>query len=293
MLECIKKFCTYFAAALTFLLALKAGFGVAFSWKWLAIVTTLVGIVCALIAWFETCGSSVKGRRRSQQSSDDSVILTIERALRTVRFAARDDEAIANQANRIVRRELDKRCVKYREYKNWRRKNPYIFTALTDSHDGLIGFFDVFPLTDEAAAGLTDGTYDEHSLTAEAILPCEKNSSAKKIYIASIVVNPKQTSFSPIVAKEILLIKLGEFLLSVFPPDGERLLFAFAHTGAGERLLKNANFRNTALGTDNKQHDPLYELSPEGYVQLATTFNSLLRGKRRCPQFVQEEEPTQ
>jgi hypothetical protein len=173
---------------------------------------------------------------------------------------------------------LDKRCIKYKDYKKWRHKNPFVFTAIVDDRDELVGFFDVFPLTDEAARGLIDGTLDEHSLTVDAILPQAKNASARKIYIASICLNTKQTAFCRIVAKELLLLKLGEFLINTFPPDGQRFLFAYAHTEAGERLLKNAEFRNTALSSETKQRDPLYELSPDGYAQLVVNFKTLLKG---------------
>lgn len=279
MIEFIKKFCTYFAATLTFLLGLKAAIGVAFSWQWVAITGAAVAVLCAVIAWAEVYRGDKEGRRKREPCSDEeSVFLTIKRALQNVRFAARDDESIAHQANKVVRRTLDKRCIKYKDYKRWRHKNPFVFTAIIDDRDELIGFFDVFPLTDEAARGLIAGTLDEHGLTLDAILPQEQNASAKKIYIASICLNPKQTAFSRIVAKEVLLLKLGEFLTNAFPPDGQRFLFAYAHTEAGERLLRNAEFRNTALSRDTKQRDPLYELSPDGYAQLASNFKALLKG---------------
>ncbi len=280
MIEFIKKFCTYFGATITFLIGVKAAVGIGFTWKALAVVALIVGVACAAVAWAEVfhrikIGSSKLGGGETGRS----LSLTVRRAVDRVKFAARDDESIALEANKTVRHGLDKHCISYEDYKKWRRKNPIVFTAITDSDNQLIGFFDVFPLTEEAAQGLISGKLDEHGLNIEAILPYEKNGSAKHIYIASIMVNSQQTVFSQIIAKEVLLLKFAEFISDVFPPNEERVLFAYAHTGYGERLLKNSEFRNTALSRDNKQGDPLYELSPAGYRDLVKSFDSLLAGK--------------
>jgi hypothetical protein len=76
-------------------------------------------------------------------------------------------------------------------------------------------------------------------------------------------------------------LKLAEFLIVNYPPNGERVIFAYAHTKFGDRLLKNTEFRNTALPKDNKQGDPLYELSPIGYRNLAKTYSDLISGERK------------
>jgi hypothetical protein len=195
----------------------------------------------------------------------------------SVKFAARNDESIALEANKIVRRGLDKGCIQYKKYKEWRKKNPMIFTAVTDSDEQLIGFFDVFPLTDQAAGDLFSGKLHEHNLTIDSILPAGNNEQANKIYIASIMVNPRQTGFSPMVAKDVVVLKLSEFLLTTFPPNETRNLFAFAHTQLGEHLLKNTTFKNTALPKDNKHHRPLYELSPVEYQEMAKDLKGLIK----------------
>jgi hypothetical protein len=273
MIDLIKKFGTYFAATVTFLIALKASLGIKADWRLFAFALVALGVVCAAIAWAEvyrrTAGLPPK---RSRGADEASVSLAVKQALASVRFAARDDESIAMQANRIVRQDLDKHCIKYKDYKVWRRKNPTIFTAITDIDNQLLGFFDVLPLTDKAACELMDGKVDEHGLTIEAIFPHAENASAKKIYVASIMTNPRQTAYGDIIAKEVLLLKFCEFMTNTFPPDDERILFAYAHTDAGERLLKNAEFRNTGLSKDSKQGDPLYELTSDGYRKLAKLF---------------------
>jgi len=281
MIDFVKKFSAYFSATLTLLVGIKTGFSIGLSWKLLLLMAFVVALACASIAWTEVFPRTIARSRRRRKGEDGGPLsLAVRLALDRVRFAARDDESVAAQANRIVRRGLDKRCIKYRDYKEWRRKNPTVFTAITDNENELIGFFDVFPLTDKAGRGLINGTLDEHELTLDAVVSSDKNDSAHMIYIASIMVNPRQNVFSPIIAKEVLLLKFGEFLTTYFPPTEDRSLFAYAHTASGERLLRNAGFTNTSLSKDNKQCDPLYEMSPSGYNELAKTFYALSTGKR-------------
>lgn len=283
MIHFVKKFCVYFSATVTFLVAIKTGFAITLSWELVILIVFVLAVGCASIAWIEVFPRTFARSGKLVDGQDEGPLsLIINLALNRVKFAARDDESIAVQANRIVRRGLDKRCIKYRDYKEWRHKNPMLFSAITDSENQLIGFFDVFPLTDEAAAGLISGSLDEHELTIDAILPAEKNHDAQRIYIASIMVAPRQKVFCPIVAKEVLLLKFAEFLTSLYPPNEERSLFAYAHTKSGERLLKNAGFTNTALAKDSKQRDPLYTLSPSGYIELAKNFYPVRAGEREA-----------
>jgi HAMP domain-containing protein len=270
MVEFTRKFFIYFCAALTLLFTFKALPGAPLSWKLAGVAAIFFALVCAVFAWDEVArkGRSVLSKSR-HNVEEGSISLSIKQAMADAKYAAREDESIALQANKIVRRGLDKRCIKYKDYKEWRRKNSMIFTAVTDEDNQLIGFFDVFPLTDKAATGLVEGKIHEHELNIESILPKDKNESATKLYIASIMVNPKQTAFSAVIAKDVVVLKLIEFLTSVFPPNEERILFAYAHTGLGENLLKKTTFKNTALPHDNKYHRPLYELSADDYKTIA------------------------
>ena len=127
------------------------------------------------IAWLQLFGVKRRIFPLRRRGDAESLTLTLRRAADGVRFAARDDETIAKEANDIVRRGLDKRCIAYEDYKRWRQKNPTIFTAVTDSENQLIGFFDIFPLTDEAARGLLDGEVHERSLGLSGILPYSGN----------------------------------------------------------------------------------------------------------------------
>jgi hypothetical protein len=276
MIQLGRQFFIYFVAGLTLLFTFKALPDAPLSWRVVEVAIVLIAVVCAVFAWDEVIKGKVLPSHRNT-SEDVSVSLSLKRAMSSVILAARNDESIALEANNIVRRGLDKGCIKYEKYKIWRLKNPMIFTAVTDADGHLIGFFDVFPLTDQAAGDLVSGKLHEHNLTIDSILPAVNNEQANKIYIASIMVNPRQTEFSTMVAKDVVVLKLSEFLLTTFPPNETRKLFAFAHTQLGEHLLKNTTFKNTALPKDNKHHRPLYELSPVEYQEMAKDLKGLIK----------------
>jgi hypothetical protein len=286
MIASVKKACGYFAATLGLLFSVKEGFSIQAGWSTMSLLTLGIGALCVVAVWAEAYlfPRIAGGSPASPLYGEGSLSLAVRRALEQARFAKRDDEAIAEKANALVRRTLDKGCISYREYAAWRAKNPLIFTAVVDAGDELIGFFDVFPLTDEAAAAILSGKRKEREIAANDILPAADSVHAKAIYVASIVVNPHHPVHRPVVAKDVLLLKFIDFLIDNFPPKPERYLLAFAHTREGDRVLRNAGFANVLLPQDTPQKDPLYKLAATEYAELcglAEPFRGNAKAKRR------------
>jgi hypothetical protein len=191
-----------------------------------------------------------------------SLLFAIENALEIVRFGSRDDEALASFANRIVRRQLDKHAITYADYKVWRKFNPLIFTSVVDDTNQLIGFFDIFPLTTAAGTEIISAKITERSLTVDHLVSFAGSSSCNYLHLATILRNPRQKRFSPIVAGEVLLLKMKEFLRTYYDPVSERTYTAFAQSREGELLLKRCGFAMAILPDQNEQHWPLYVLRP-------------------------------
>ena len=158
------------------------------------------------------------------QPKDGSVVLTISYALDGIREGPRDDEAQALLANRLVRKCLDKSAIQYGEYKVWRRKNPLIFTPIVTQGNELIGFFDIFPLSIEASTDILSGKLSERTLSVGYLVPSASSASAPHLHIATILTNPRQRAFSRIVAQELLLLKMGEFIEKHYSPIDTRTL---------------------------------------------------------------------
>lgn len=80
--------------------------------------------------------------------------MAVEQALENVREGSIDDEATALAANKIVRKCLDKRAIKYAEYKQWRKRNHLIFTPIVR----LRILKDAYPVEPLRAAVIQSGT---------------------------------------------------------------------------------------------------------------------------------------
>lgn len=214
-----------------------------------------MGIISRLASWVILLGSG-------HEPSDEWLLLSIGNALDKVKLGSPGDELQALVANRIVRRCLDKHAITYEAYKEWRRKNPLIFTAVVADNGEMIGFFDIFPLTRDAGEGIVTGTLTEHSLSIEHIVPMGETASATHIHIATILVNPKQKTFSATVAKEVLLLSMGRFIERHYAPVEQKSYTAYAQSKAGEALLRRCGFSMAVLPNQNEQNWPLYTLRP-------------------------------
>jgi hypothetical protein len=200
---------------------------------------------------------------RNDGEAEGSLVFGIEQALDRVREGRLDDQAVALAANKIVRRYLDKHAISYADYRVWRDINPLIFTSVIDDQNRLIGFFDIFPLTSEAGRAIIAGKLTERTLDARHIIPAEKVQDAAYIHIASILVNPRQRTFSRVVAKEVVLLKMREFIERNYDPVEKKTYTAFAQSTLGEALLRRCGFSIAVLANENEQHAPLYVLKPD------------------------------
>lgn len=142
-------------------------------------------------------------------------------------------------------------------------KNPFVFSALVYDRD-LIGFFDIFPLSESAATRILSGKLKENKLRIEDIISKEGDVQAKNIYIASIMFNKSQNTVPAIVAREVMVLKLYGHIVERYAPLSEKRFIAYAHTGPGERLLIRAGFKMVSRARDNVQKRGLYVLEARG-----------------------------
>jgi hypothetical protein len=211
--------------------------------------------------------------RNPIDSKEGSLLIAIGHALENVSEGSRDDESHALYCNKLVRKCLDKSAIPYEDYRAWRKVNRSIFTTIVDKDNTLIGFFDIFPITPDAGEGIIAGSLTERSLDLSHLLPLAANSSATHIHVATILLNPKQATFSPVVAKEILLLKLKEFMERNYAPIETRTYTAFGQSKQGEALLKRCGFALAVLPGNNDQGTSLYVLRPADTATAAFRFD--------------------
>jgi hypothetical protein len=189
---------------------------------------------------------------------------------------------------------LDKFCIGYKSYKKWRQKNPFVFSAVIFDRD-LIGFFDVFPLSETAATRILSGKLKENKLRIEDIISKEGDVQSKDVYIASIMFNKHQTQLSAIVAREVMVLKLYEHILERYSPLSEKRFIAYAHTDPGERLLIRAGFKMVSRARENVEKRGLYVLEGRGvevaearYERIATQLLASRESESRINQVYSE-----
>jgi len=205
MFDNFAKFITYYAATIGLLWTVnKTATHFDVSLYVIFISNIIVAPAVAVYVWLETRSTSEAKHSREVEKGELSFLLDVAEALEKVRYAPADDEGIAHLANRIVRADLDKWAIKYSAYKKFRKKNPLVFSAIVSDDNELIGFFDVFPLTDGAAHEILSGKVRERDITEGDIVPFAMNRMSRNIYIASVLFNKKQGRFTPKVAKEIV-----------------------------------------------------------------------------------------
>lgn len=199
---------------------------------------------------------------RHNGDATGSLLFAIGHALEKVREGPKNDESLALTANRLVRRHLDKGAITYKEYRLWRYLNPLVFTTIVDDENQLIGFFDIFPLKADAGEAIIAGTLTERSLRPEHIIRYADAAGATHLHIATILVNPRQHAFRATVAKEVLLLKMMEFVERHYVPIESRTFTAFAQSREGKALLTRSGFSMVVPADENEQRFPLYVLRP-------------------------------
>jgi hypothetical protein len=290
----IKSLLTYIAATLAFLVTIKSLLGPKFPEKYLLLAGLIAISICMFFFMIERLRpQQFRSSVYNNASEHESFEILSRQAHQETKFAATNDEDIALQANKMVRKVLDKHCISYQDYRLWRKKNNQIFHALLAPDGQLIGFFDIFPLNQTSGKLLFSGQIKERDLTRDAILPLDRMNECKFVYISSIVANPNQAYYPHALAKQVIINKLVDFLVEQYPPDPSRTIFAYALTKAGERLLKNHHFTKIQPPQYTRQNMPLYALNCKDYATILTILTKpildtpkVIRNKRQLRQLL-------
>ena len=149
-----------------------------------------------------------------------------------------DNEAIAKKANDCARAHFGKTMgFPYAKYREWRQKNPFIFTAFVTRDGTLIGFADVFPLTKEAAVGILEGRLSESELTSRDIYEANNRAKSNHIYIASVVCCARSS-----LAESVVLSAAINYVQTLYPTRSGRSYIAVGGTADGQRVLNRLGF---------------------------------------------------
>lgn len=165
-------------------------------------------------------------------------------------------EHFADIGNQHVREIFGRsRVISYPEYKKWRAKNPTVYTVVANGKNELVGFFDIFPLTDAAGAALMKGEKSEEDLTIDDLLDGKSTAETNFVYIATLAARFR----NPLL--DVLLTRtLVEHLSNVLPPRPGRRYLIIPYTVEGRNAAIRNGFRCEATPSITKRNIEVFSL---------------------------------
>lgn len=97
------------------------------------------------------------------------------------------DSAYYNAANKLAKEKFGKNSVSTKIVNDWKKRNEYILTCVSDNNK-LVGYFDILPLKTDFAQKLVSGEVGEKEIRAEHIMGVHEMKEAEYIYFAGIAV---------------------------------------------------------------------------------------------------------
>lgn len=166
-----------------------------------------------------------------------------------------------------------------------------IFTAVVGPERELYGFFDIFPLTDQAGRDIREGNKSERDLRVEDILPLSDAPNSDYIYVATVMACACNDHLQARLVNHMI-----EFMLEHYPPKNDRFYMAFAETTEGYNLLKRNKFileLNKELTLCKRNFFVLDAKGASATLQrLDVTSRQLRRRVGRRPSVIRDLSPT-
>ena len=165
-------------------------------------------------------------------------------------------EHFADLGNQHVRDIFGRdRVISYAEYKTWRNKNPTIFTVVANNKNELVGFFDIFPLTEAAGVGLMRGDKSEQDLTIDDLLDGKSTADCNFVYIATLAARYRNPLLDVLLTRSLV-----EHLSNVLPPRPGRRYLIIPYTTEGRNAAVRNGFRCEATPSITMRSTEVYSL---------------------------------
>ncbi len=154
--------------------------------------------------------------------------------------------------------------------RSWERRNPSI-TTYAIRNDTTQGFFNIMPVTREAAALLERQELREEDIRPEYVLPPELLSRAETAYFAAIAIRDTQ-SFTGRQCAAALLSVIASQLLHGYRQGVLRRLFANPTTYAGNAMIRRLGLKPLIGHKKPLKANDIYvaDMTPERIAALET-----------------------
>jgi len=145
-------------------------------------------------------------------------------------------------------------------YEQYLLVNPNILCAALGPDRSVLGYFDIFPMTESFGRALLQGVVGEQDLRHENLLPEARAGDASLLYLGGIAVKEPET-FPGQRAASQLVWGMFQYLSFFYPPHMPRQLVASAATREGAALLARFQFQMVLPASLAKDGCALYALS--------------------------------
>ncbi len=165
------------------------------------------------------------------------------------------DEGIVRSTMQAAQIVFKSEAVALNRYLSWLDRNPFILVALIDEFGEVRGAFDILPLEDAFLDAFVAGSLTESDISPEMILPPDRMSFCRRLYLGGILVTDPATHSSRRYAS-MLVWGVMRYLHRYYQTGAPSDLLAIASTEAGERLLRGFRF-SLQIGASRRvdQHD--------------------------------------
>ncbi|MEI6140788.1 MAG: hypothetical protein WCP85_16075 [Mariniphaga sp.] len=160
-------------------------------------------------------------------------------------------------ANSLARIHYGKSSPNYNTVKKWYKKNPFILSILTDSHNKFVGYFDILPLEFYFGKDFISGTVKENDIGYYNILPPEQMHSTEYIYFAGISVKDQDTQLGR-KHGAILVYAALVYLETFYDLSKPKKIYAIPVSDCGKHLIEKLDFQIETDQLNRKDKLDLY-----------------------------------
>lgn len=168
-------------------------------------------------------------------------------------------------SNAVARGHYGREAMSLEQVERWCAKNPYGYAVLRSQGGEYLGYFDILPISDEAADALVKDHLGESAIRPEHILAPEAMKDARTLYFASVAVRVHETEEVWGRRQAQLFLALIDYLHTYYGGMNRRAL-AIAATPEGTNLLRRTlRARKVDYGDCRKDGHDVYEfdVTPE------------------------------
>jgi hypothetical protein len=167
------------------------------------------------------------------------------------------DTKYLRPSNKIARLYYGKNFAHIKVIKNWFEKNPLALSVLADPKGKIVGYFDILPLTREAAQQFIEGSKEEHEITGEDIFSPTEMNQCEVIYYSGIAVANNSGTIIRAFAGPLFYASII-YLEKFYDFSVPRKVIALPVTDCGIRQVEKHGFRIETEGSTRKDNMDLY-----------------------------------